>query len=62
MLILVHGDNLESPYLTLQYRLSPESVQMLGPVELLSPKLLSEWRVSYLVKPKARHDMLPSAS
>ena len=61
MFILVHGDNLLSPYLTTKYRLSPEPVEAVGPVELLSPVLISEWRVSYLMKPKARM-LLPSCS
>ena len=57
-LILVHGDNLRSPDLILQYRLSPGAVRELEPVKQCSPELLSEWRISSLVEPKARRDML----
>ena len=57
MLILVHGDNLERPDLSLQYRLSLEPVQPLGHVELMSHMRLNEWHVSYLVEPKARHGL-----
>lgn len=54
LFILICGDNLIRHDFKLQYRLSPDICQTLGPLELLSPLLLEEWNVSYLVEPKAR--------
>ena len=55
LLIIIHGDNLLRPDLQLRYRLSPDLLQTLSPIQQLSPSALSEWRVAYLVERKARH-------
>ena len=52
LLILVHGVNLLRTQL--KHRLSPDALRALGAVEQLSPMLLSEWQVAYLVQAKVR--------
>ena len=54
LLILVQGDNLLRPDLQPRYRLSTDPDQTLRHIEQLSPSVLSEWRVRYLVDRKVR--------
>ena len=53
-IILVHGSNLIRDDLALHYRISPADLQTLKPALCISPKLLENWRVNYLIEEKVR--------
>ena len=57
-LFLVHGSNLIRSDLALRYRISPADSQFCRPAACLSPGLLEEWNVKYLVEEKARRPFL----
>ena len=53
-LILVQGSNLIRHDLSLRYRISPADLQTLKPALCVSPVLLEEWSVKYLIEEKVR--------
>ena len=56
VLILVHGDNLIRPDMTLRFRLSPTIGRPLEPVVLIeSAEEQSELQITELMKPKVGH-------
>ena len=57
-LFLVHGSNLIRSDLALRYRISPADSQFCRAAVCISPGLLEEWNVKYLVEEKVRQPFL----
>ena len=56
-LILVQGSNLIRSDLALRYRISPALSLTQQPISCISPGLLEEWSVKYLVEERVRQPL-----
>ena len=61
-LFLVQGSNLIQSDLALRYRISPSDLQTLKPALCISPVLLEEWNVKYLIEEKVCQPLPPIIS